>query len=160
MSSRILHICKEEGLNLDVKALSTLSSIAQGDLRRAITYLQGAARLYGSSISSNDLIDVSGVIPQAIVQSPFAACKSGNFDLANKQVVDIVAEGYPISQIISQLFDVIVEDNDISDEQKAQICKKLGEVDKCLVDGADEYLQILDVASSTMRAFCNMPQET
>ncbi|GAB2211642.1 hypothetical protein Drorol1_Dr00024966 [Drosera rotundifolia] len=160
MSGRILHICKEEGLTLDTKALSTLSSIAQGDLRRAITYLQGAARLYGSSISSNDLINVSGVIPQAIVQSLFAACKSGNFDLANKQVVDIVAEGYPISQIISQLFDVIVEDNNISDEQKARICKKLGEVDKCLVDGADEYLQMLDVASSTMRALCNMPQET
>lgn len=28
-----------------------------------------------------------------------------------------------------------------------------------LVDGADEYLQLLDVASNTMRALCNMPQE-
>ncbi|CAK9168732.1 unnamed protein product [Ilex paraguariensis] len=61
MSSRILHICKEESLNLDSEALSTLSSISQGDLRRAITYLQGAARLYGSSISSKDLISVSGI---------------------------------------------------------------------------------------------------
>ncbi|KAK3006587.1 hypothetical protein RJ639_016117 [Escallonia herrerae] len=40
MTSRILHICREEGLNLDSEALSTLSSISQGDLRRAITYLQ------------------------------------------------------------------------------------------------------------------------
>lgn len=30
---------------------------------------------------------------------------------------------------------------------------------QCLVDGADEYLQLLDVASNTMRALCNMPQE-
>ncbi|THG05957.1 hypothetical protein TEA_008364 [Camellia sinensis var. sinensis] len=60
MTSRILHICNEEGLNLDTEALSMLSSISQGDLRRAITYLQGAARLFGSSISSNDLISVSG----------------------------------------------------------------------------------------------------
>lgn len=26
---------------------------------------------------------------------------------------------------------------------------------QCLVDGADEYLQLLDVASHTMQALCN-----
>lgn len=156
MNSRILHICEEESLNLDSQALSTLSSISQGDLRRAITYLQGAARLYGSSISSKNLISVSGVIPEVVVQSLLAACKSGNFDLADKEVNNVISEGYPVSQMLYQLFDIIVEANDLSDEQKEKIFKKLGEVDKCLVDGADEYLQLLDVASTTMRAFGNM----
>ncbi|KAF6135350.1 hypothetical protein GIB67_027224 [Kingdonia uniflora] len=63
MISRVLHICNEEGLNLDPQALLTLSSISQGDLRRAITYLQGAARLFGSPISAKDLISVFGVAP-------------------------------------------------------------------------------------------------
>ncbi|MBA0597376.1 hypothetical protein Gorai_007183 [Gossypium raimondii] len=159
MSSRILHICDQEGLNLDSEALSTLSSISQGDLRRAITYLQGAARLFGSSISSKDLLSVSGVIPVEVVEALYAACKSGNFDLANKEVNNIIAEGYPVSQMLSQLFDVVVEADDVPDEQKARICKSLAEADKRLVDGADEYLQLLDVASNTMRALCNMPQE-
>ncbi|KAK3029177.1 hypothetical protein RJ639_038729 [Escallonia herrerae] len=165
MTSRILHICREEGLNLDSEALSTLSSISQGDLRRAITYLQGAARLFGSSISSKDLISVSGVIPQEVVQALFSGCRSGNFDLADKEVKNVIADGYPVSQMLSQLFDIVVEADDISDEQKARICKKLGEADKVtiltqrLVDGADEYLQLLDVASNTMRALCNMPEE-
>ncbi|XP_040999108.1 replication factor C subunit 2 isoform X3 [Juglans microcarpa x Juglans regia] len=159
MSSRILHICKEERLNLDAEALSTLSSISQGDLRRAITYLQSAARLFGSSISSKDLISVSGVIPQEIVKAFLVTCKSGNFDVANKEVNDIIAEGYPVSQMLYQLLELVVEADDVSDEQKARICKKLAEADKCLVDGADEYLQLLDVASNTMRALCNMPQE-
>ncbi|KAK6938372.1 ATPase, AAA-type, core [Dillenia turbinata] len=159
MSSRISHICQEEGLNLDPEALSTLSSISQGDLRRAITYLQGAARLYGSSISSKDLISVSGVIPEEVVQALFEACKSGNFDLANKEVNNVIAEGYPVSQMLSQLFEIVVGADDISDEQKARICKKFAVTDKCLVDGADEYLQLLDVASNTMRALCNMAEE-
>ncbi|GLT84955.1 hypothetical protein SLE2022_031610 [Rubroshorea leprosula] len=159
MTSRILHICKEEGLSLDSEALSTLSSISQGDLRRAITHLQGAARLFGSTISSTDLIGVSGVIPQQVVEELYVACKSGNFDSANKEVNKIIAEGYPVSQMLSQLFDVVVEADDVSDEQKARICKNLAEADKCLVDGADEYLQLLDVTSNTMRALCNMPQE-
>ncbi|KAL0438124.1 UNVERIFIED_CONTAM: Replication factor C subunit [Sesamum latifolium] len=130
MSNRILYICKEEGLNLDSEALSTLSSISQGDLRRAITYLQGAARLFGSSISSKDLISVSGVIPEEVMQALFSACKSGNFDVADKEVKNVIAEGYPVSQMLSQLYDVVVESEDLSDVQKARICKKFAEADK------------------------------
>ncbi|KAF6162849.1 hypothetical protein GIB67_029118 [Kingdonia uniflora] len=63
ITSRVLHICNEEGLNLDPQALSTLSSISQGDLRRAIAYLQG--------------------VPPDVVQGFFAACKSGDFELAS-----------------------------------------------------------------------------
>lgn len=159
MSNRILYICKEEGLNLDAEALSTLSCISQGDLRRAITYLQGAARLFGSTISSKDLISVSGVIPKEVLQALLSACRSGSFDMADKEVKNVIAEGYPVSQMLSQLFDMIVESEDISDEQKARICKKFAEADKCLVDGADEYLQLLDVASNTMGAICDMMQE-
>ncbi|KAG5036228.1 hypothetical protein JHK87_011138 [Glycine soja] len=158
MSSRILYISQEEGLCLDAEALSTLSSISHGDLRRAITYLQSAARLFGSSISSENLISVSGVVPAKVVEELLKACKSGNFDLANKEVNNFIAEGYPASQMLTQLFESIVEDNDLSDEQKARISKKLGEADKCLVDGADEYLQLLDVVSNTMKAFSNMPE--
>ncbi|KAF3781626.1 Replication factor C subunit 4 [Nymphaea thermarum] len=139
MSSRIQYICQEEGLNLDPDALSTLSSISQGDLRRGITYLQ--------------------VIPQDIVRSLYQSCKSGQFELANKEVEYIIAEGYPVSQMLSQLFDLIVEAEDASDEQKAKICKRIAEADKRLIDGADEYLQLMDVASNTMRALCNMTQE-
>ncbi|KAF5444734.1 hypothetical protein F2P56_033842 [Juglans regia] len=99
------------------------------------------------------------VIPQEIVKAFLVTCKSGNFDVANKEVNDIIAEGYPVSQMLYQLLELVVEADDVSDEQKARICKKLAEADKCLVDGADEYLQLLDVASNTMRALCNMPQE-
>ncbi|KAJ6930661.1 hypothetical protein NC652_014248 [Populus alba x Populus x berolinensis] len=103
MSNRILHICNEEGLTLDTEALSTLSSVSQGDLRRAITYLQGAARLFGSSISSKDLISVSGAIPREVTEAIYAACKSGDFDLANKEVNNVIAEGYPVSQMLAQV---------------------------------------------------------
>ncbi|XP_045815931.1 replication factor C subunit 2 [Trifolium pratense] len=158
MSNRILYICKEEGIHLDAEGLSTLSTISQGDLRRAITYLQSAARLFGSSISSKDLISVSGIVPAEVVEALLNACKSGNFDLANNEVNNFIAEGYPVSQMLTQLFEAIVEEKDISDEQKARISKKLGEADKCLVDGADEYLQLLAVVSNTIQALCNMPE--
>lgn len=96
------------------------------------------------------------VIPENVVQSLLAACRSGEFDVANKEVSTIIADGYPVSQLISQVIlflslwlpgtfvssyqyltkfciqflDVIVSADDIPDEQKARICKKLGETDK------------------------------
>ncbi|KAF6146985.1 hypothetical protein GIB67_036704 [Kingdonia uniflora] len=87
------------------------------------------------------------------------ACKSGNFELASKEVNNVIAEGYPVSQMISQLFDVVIEENDLSDEQKARICKKMGESDKRLIDGAYTFLQLMDVASAIIRAVCNMQEE-
>jgi replication factor C subunit 2/4 len=95
------------------------------------------------------------VIPEDVVKSLLAACRSGEFDVANKEVGNIIADGYPVSQLVSQVIssfyidchtlfilavpltqiclqflDVIVSSDDIPDEQKARICKKLGETDK------------------------------
>ncbi|XP_024515474.1 replication factor C subunit 2 isoform X1 [Selaginella moellendorffii] len=159
MHGRILHICSEEGVQMGSEALATLSRVSEGDLRRAITYLQSATRLYGSSITSKDILSVSGVIPDNVIQSLLQACTSGVFDQAQKEVTNIIAEGYPVSQIFSQVYDHVVESPEISDEQKAKICQRLAEADKCLLDGADESLQLMDVCSNTMRALCNMTQE-
>ncbi|CAI5971697.1 unnamed protein product [Closterium sp. NIES-65] len=56
-----------------------------------------------------------------------------------------------------QLFDAATAADDLTDEQKARICATIAAADKNLVDGADEWLQLLDVASSTMRAVHNLP---
>jgi len=159
MTNRIQYICQEEGLTLPAEALSTLSRVSDGDLRRAITYLQSAARLYGSSISSENIISVSGIVPDSVLEGLLKACQSGQFDLAHKEVTDIIAEGHPVSQIFSQLFDFVVQSQDMTDTQKARITERLAEADKCLIDGADEYLQLMDVASNTMRSLCNQTQE-
>ncbi|CAN6583806.1 unnamed protein product [Malus baccata var. baccata] len=116
MISRIVHIVQEEGLNLDPEVLSTLSSTSQGDLNRALTFLQviGASRLFGSSISSKELTSVSGV--------NIITC----FFIFTYQVWC-----------------------------GALLCK----INDCLVDVSDEYLQLFDVASSTMRAVCNVQED-
>lgn len=158
MSARIRHVAAQEGLTLAPEALETLSCVSEGDLRRAITYLQSAARLYGASITSERIVAVSGVVPDDVVEGLLKVCRTAAFDRAQAAVTDIAAEGYPVSQVLSQLHDLIVAADDVTDEQKARICERLAEADKCLIDGADEFLQLLDVASNTMRALSNMPQ--
>ncbi len=53
--------------------ISALISTSSGDLRRAITYLQSAARLSGATnpptpINAGDIQEIAGVVPDAVVQ--------------------------------------------------------------------------------------------
>ncbi|CAI7885197.1 unnamed protein product, partial [Closterium sp. NIES-53] len=157
MTDRLRHIADCEHLSLSDEAFEELSKVSEGDLRRAITTLQSAARLYGSSISAQHIIEVSGVVPASVVTSLLEACRGGAFEAVQSAVTAAVADGYPAAQILSQLFDAATAADDLTDEQKARICATIAAADKNLVDGADEWLQLLDVASSTMRALHNLP---
>lgn len=44
------------------------------------------------------------IVPDNVLKALLKACRSGQFDLAHKEVTDIIAEGYPVSQIFSQVF--------------------------------------------------------
>jgi replication factor C subunit 2/4 len=46
----------------------------------------------------------------------------------------------------------VLDDGSIGDECKAKMAEVAGEADKCLVDGADEFLQLLHVAAQSQRA--------
>lgn len=76
---------------------------------------------------------------------------------------DITAEGYPAQQVLLQLQSEILAapsadgssttgSSTIGAKQKAIICEVLAHSDKCLVDGADEFLQLLNVAAQVQKA--------
>ncbi len=65
-------------------------------------------------------------------------------------VDDIIAEGFSVTQFISQLHDAVVSDNQITDNQKSAICEKLAVSEARLIDGASEYLQLLDIVTLIM----------
>ncbi|KAF2459844.1 replication factor C subunit 2 [Lineolata rhizophorae] len=50
-SARLEHIAEAEGVKLDEGAVDALVRCAEGDLRRAITFLQSAARLVGATVA-------------------------------------------------------------------------------------------------------------
>uniref|UniRef100_A0A3B3US38 Replication factor C (activator 1) 4 n=2 Tax=Poecilia TaxID=8080 RepID=A0A3B3US38_9TELE len=116
---RLLEICDKEKLNI-----AALVQLSEGDLRKAITFLQSAARLNADKeITDQAIIEIAG---------------------------NMVNEGYAATQILSQLHDCILE-KDITDEQKSAIFEKMAVVGKCLADGADEYLQMLSLCSVIMQ---------
>uniref|UniRef100_A0A673JP31 AAA+ ATPase domain-containing protein n=1 Tax=Sinocyclocheilus rhinocerous TaxID=307959 RepID=A0A673JP31_9TELE len=121
---RLLQICGKESLKYTTEGIEALVSVSEGDLRKAITYLQSAARLHAEQeITEQIIIEIAG---------------------------DMIDEGYAATNVLNQLHDVIIDEK-LSDKQKSVITQKMAEVDKCLADGADEYLQLLSLCSVIMQ---------
>lgn len=57
-------------------------------------------------------------------------------------------------QLLLELQGAILQEESIKDLQKAKVCQVLAEADKDLIDGSDEFLQLVHVASYTQRVLC------
>ncbi|KAI0063407.1 P-loop containing nucleoside triphosphate hydrolase protein [Artomyces pyxidatus] len=181
-TTRLEHIATEEKVAVTPPVISTLISTSSGDLRRAITYLQSAARLSAASnpvapITSRDIQEIAGVVPDSIVNKfaktlgidiPDAVDEYGDvemadvgktsnntlrgFDLIREEVRGLMREGYSASQILTQLHDLVILHQTLTARQKSSCALVMAEADKALCDGADEELWILEVALRVNKA--------
>lgn len=169
---RLREIAAAEGVPIEDDAVDALIRCSEGDLRKAITYLQSAARLVGASKAAknddsegNDKMDVdgldrkvtvkiiediAGIIPDRTIDGLVKAIKphkgGETYQSVAKVVEDMVMDGWSAGQVVTQLYQAVIYDETIPDEQKNRIVGVFSEVDKRLVDGADEHLSILDLA--------------
>ncbi|CAB1324246.1 unnamed protein product [Coregonus sp. 'balchen'] len=90
------------------------------------------------------------VVPPKMIDNLLKICYKGTFEKLEIAVRNMVDEGYAATQIINQLHEAIIEE-ELNDKQKSAITEKMAVVDKCLVDGADEYLQMLSLCSVIMQ---------
>jgi replication factor C subunit 2/4 len=154
MSGRLQHIAKAEGFELSAAACNALRAVSGGDMRRAITLMQNSHVLLGSAITAEAITSAAAVVPDEEIDGLVKACRTNTFDQVQGKVTDLIASGYPANQIVQQLLDWVVrkDSNLLSPSGKAIVCRQLAATDKCLVDGADETLQLLHVAAVTMQA--------
>ncbi|CAJ0908276.1 1979_t:CDS:2 [Entrophospora sp. SA101] len=58
---RIEHICENENINYDPKAIDEILKISNGDLRKSIMFLQSTARLHQNGrITANSILEIGG----------------------------------------------------------------------------------------------------
>ncbi|EXV00663.1 replication factor C subunit 2 [Metarhizium robertsii] len=165
---RLEEIASAEGVPLEDGAIDALIRCSEGDLRKAITFLQSAARLVGASAPGKDgdgdeqmdvdskpvtvkiVEDIAGVIPAPTIDGLVEALRPRDagqtYRSVSKIVEDMVADGWSATQVVSQLYQALTADETIADAHKNKIVMVFSEVDKRLVDGADEHLSILDLA--------------
>ncbi|KAF2636365.1 NPL4-domain-containing protein [Massarina eburnea CBS 473.64] len=163
---RVEDIARLEGVSLGDGVGGELVRVAEGDLRKAITFLQSAARLVGAvitpkgddemdtdtatTVTKTHIADIAGVIPDTTLDALTSAIVPGStrtipYEKIAKVVEDMVAEGWSSAQTVSQLYERIMYDERVGDLMKMKIMALFSETDKRLVDGGDEHLAILDL---------------
>lgn len=211
--ARVSAIAKLEGVSMDEGVAEELVRVADGDLRKAITFLQSAARLVGAAGTGNGngkekdkagkrkqavvneddeaddkmdidtpkpsttskhpfstttptvslltIQDIAGVIPEptlsSLSTSLFPAPSTGKkipFTNIANVVQDMIAEGWSAAQTVNQLYERIMFDERVGDVHKMKIAGVFSEVDKRLVDGADEHLAVLDLGLRVSGVLC------
>jgi len=147
MLSRLEYICQNENVECDEQARLKLLDVSGGDLRRAITLLQCAAQFNGGRVDEAVVIEVAGALPKDALLPLWESMSSGSFDVLQKGVKNVVRLGFSASMMMRQLHEMVLRQSDLDDKQRATMLLKLAQVDKNLVEGADEELQLLDVCS-------------
>lgn len=149
MIQRLQYIAKQENINVNDNAYNELIDVSDGDMRRSVTLLQSAYRLVGQSntIEQSHIIEVAGVIPNSVITKLIDSTKNNSFTIVQNAVKDVIYNAYSVDQILYQLSPAILSDNSISDVHKADIAIHIAETEQRLIDGADLYIQLLDVMS-------------
>lgn len=157
LDERLTFICNEENVQCAEEVKSEIRKVSGGDLRKAITYLQSAARLKKEqAIEKQDIFDIAGVVPDSVVRNVVELCKSGSYSKLQSGIQDVISEAYSAGQIVEQLHEAVLEEPGLKDEQKCAIMTQLALTDKCLLDGADEYFQIMSLCTVIMSHYTQL----
>ena len=151
--TRLDMISEAEGVKLSEAGRAAIIKTSEGDLRKAITSLQSAARLKagaGQEIVEEDVYEITGVIPTKHIEGILDVCQLNSYDRLEEYVDNMMCEGFSGHQLINQLQEYVVT-SVLTDQNKSEICSALASAESCLLDGADEYLQVMAVTTQMMK---------
>lgn len=156
MVDKLRSISESEGLKLDNPILSTIVKVGEGDMRKAIMLLQNLKYTQNiqGKITTNDVMTMSGYIDDELLENITKVCiiKKG---IPTEHVVTLAKHikslGYPIHTTLKQLQMLIITSQLLTDKMKADISFQLAIAEKRLIDGANEYLQLLSVLMNIKR---------
>ncbi|OQV23902.1 Replication factor C subunit 4 [Hypsibius exemplaris] len=153
IKERLQSIGTAENVQIEDRALDALISASEGDLRRAITLLQSISKLAkDNTVTREDVLELTGYIPDDDIATFLDTCKLNDLDKIDEFAQNLIFNGFGAGQLFAQLQEVILYSDFIKDAQKACIIERLAVADHRLMDGADEYFQMMDVGAVVMQA--------
>lgn len=126
MKSRLSSIAEKENINCPLESIDALIKVSEGDLRKAIMFLQTASKLHRTPKLSDDgamevddvapaaenpaidpqtFVEIAGVVPDEIIERVFGALvdPKPSYEKIELVVNETVWSGYSAAQILSQV---------------------------------------------------------
>ncbi|KAG8267894.1 replication factor C subunit 4 [Homalodisca vitripennis] len=153
MLDKLKEICDAEDVKCEPEAMKLLVEMSGGDMRRAITCLQSCSRLKaGDQISTSDVFEVTGIVPNHWIKGLMEVCEIKDYQKLEDYIDKMMMEAYSASQILDQVQKSVIDSLELTDVQKANICEKIAVCSWRLQDGASEFLQLMDLCYTIVKA--------
>nr|QBK88436.1 MAG: replication factor C protein [Mimivirus LCMiAC01] len=172
MSTKLIYIAENEGIKIGKNIINYITSVVDGDMRRAIMLLQNLKYIYNTNgiITIDDINYVIAFMPKKIIDDIKQCCiySSDGISYENLEASatdftkiihianQIILCGYPIYGVMKQIHDMVISNDHITDKMKCIICEQLSIVDDRLLNNGDEYLQLLSVLLCIKRVTMNI----
>jgi replication factor C subunit 2/4 len=159
MKDRLEMIADAENFSKNERVLiDEILKQSNGDMRRAVTTLQSVHSLAdGSDDIGPDLIaEIAGIPSSTAINELWHSVSdtaTSSFDGMNKAVNNICAAGYSAQSLLAVLLPNVVTSDTLSEVSKSKIAIRIAEAEKNMIDGADEYLQLMTVCSLMLSCF-------
>jgi len=134
-------IAQREGLTISPEAMEAFVYIAQGDMRKAINAVQGAA-IISPSIDEKRVYSITSTARPDEIEDLLALSLKGDFDGAETLLAQLLHErGIAPNELINQCYRALVK-RDMDRGLKVRLIDHLGETDFRLSEGADSDIQM------------------
>jgi len=157
MKERLLLIAVSEGCSQKEKDLiDDILDHAGGDMRRAVTTLQSVHALAAGDegvVDKDAIAEIAGLPPATVVNGLWTALSSKSFNTMQKSVEEACAAGFSAQLLLSSLLPKLMKDDTLTERSKALLAIRMAEAEKNMIDGADEYLQLMTVGGMALECF-------
>jgi replication factor C small subunit len=134
-------IAKEEGLVVGNDAIDALEYVSNGDMRKAINALQGAA-MNSKKISADGIYKVGSRARPKEIKEMINLAMDGHFVEARKKLDDLMIKyGMSGEDVLLQIYKEVPA-LPIPDREKVGLIDKIGEYNFRVVEGANERIQL------------------
>jgi replication factor C small subunit len=141
ISEMIKRIAQDQKLIVSDEVIDAIFYVAQGDMRKAINALQGAAIL-DRAIEPAMIYAITATARPDEIEDLILLCLSGNFEGAGRMLDQLLyARGIAPQELIGQLYRAIIK-RDLPDSIKVKMIDQLGETDFRLSEGASSDIQM------------------
>ncbi|MDD1656726.1 MAG: replication factor C small subunit [Methanomicrobiales archaeon] len=141
VAEEVDRIAKREGLHVEKDAMKAILFIAQGDMRKAINALQGAAIL-SNSISEKKLYEITAHARPDEIEDLLKAALAGDFEGAEAALSALLNErGIAPLELLHQIYRAIL-DRQMDRALKVLLISRMGEADFRISEGADSEIQM------------------
>lgn len=141
MEKSIAHIAEAERLKCDEDVYASMYYVSEGDMRKAVNVLQGAA-IHSKNITRDMIYKISSHAEPKEVREMVEFALEGKFQDARKKLDELIINyGLSGEDILIQMYREI-DNLKIDERKKVALVEKIGEYNFRLVEGANERIQV------------------